>query len=142
MLIGPEGMAGLVLPTGIATDKTTAPFFVDLVERRQMVTVLDLENEEKLFPGVTNRVAFCLFTMAGRALADEYPHVRLAFRARRPDQLDAREFTLDAEGFRRINPNTGTAPVCESPAHLAVLEGVHERVPLLWRRAVRDERNP
>jgi hypothetical protein len=39
-LIGPEGMAGLVLPTGIATDKTTAAFFSDLVETRQMVAAL------------------------------------------------------------------------------------------------------
>jgi hypothetical protein len=132
-LIGPKGMAGLVLPTGIATDKTTSEFFSDLVEQRQMVAVLDMENEEKLFPAVTNRVAFCLFTMAGRDLAEGYPAVRLAFRARRPDQLDAREFTLDADGFKRINPNTRTAPVCESPEHLRVLEGVHERVPLLRR---------
>ncbi|WP_063783687.1 Eco57I restriction-modification methylase domain-containing protein [Streptomyces sp. XY152] len=132
-LIGPDGMAGLVLPTGIATDKTTATFFSDLVAKRQMVAVLDMENEEKLFPAVTNRVAFCLFTMAGRDLAKHYPVVRLAFRARRPDQLDAREFTLDEEGFKRINPNTRTAPICESSQHLRLLEEVHERVPLLRR---------
>lgn len=132
-LIGPEGMAGLVLPTGIATDKTTGPFFVDLVKQRQMVAVLDMENEEKLFPAVTNRVAFCLFTMAGRDLAEHHEVVRLAFRARRPDQLDAREFTLGEEGFARINPNTGTAPICESPEHLRLLEGLM-RVPILWSR--------
>ncbi|GGT39537.1 Eco57I restriction-modification methylase domain-containing protein [Streptomyces chromofuscus] len=132
-LIGPEGMAGLVLPTGIATDKTTAPFFSDLVETRQMVAVLDMENEEKLFSAVHNQYRFSLFTMAGRDLTRHYPAVRLAFRARRPDQLDAREFTLDEEGFKRINPNTRTAPVCESRSHLLVLDGVHDRVPLLRR---------
>ncbi|MDX3090697.1 N-6 DNA methylase [Streptomyces sp. ME02-6978a] len=132
-LIGPEGMAGLVLPTGIATDKTTAQFFADLVEKRQMVAVLDMENEEKLFPAVTNRVAFCLFTVAGRNLAERYPVVRLAFRARRPDQLDAREFTLDEEGFKRVNPNTQTAPICEGPEHLRVLKQLMQK-PLLWSR--------
>ncbi|MFJ2020601.1 Eco57I restriction-modification methylase domain-containing protein [Streptomyces nodosus] len=131
-LIGPEGMAGLVLPTGIATDKTTAVFFSDLVERRQMVTVLDLENEEKLFPAVTNRMAFCLFTMAGRDLAEHYPVVRLAFRARRPDQLDSREFTLGSEGIAQVNPNTRTAPICESLDHLRVLNKLHAK-PLLRR---------
>ncbi|SFL22635.1 Eco57I restriction-modification methylase domain-containing protein [Streptomyces pini] len=132
-LIGPEGMAGLVLPTGIATDKTTAPFFADLVEKQQLVTVLDMENEEKLFPAVHNQYRFSLFTTAGCALAEKYPYVRLSFRARRPDQLDAREFVLDAEGFARVNPNTRTAPICESPEHLRVLEKIHERVPLLRR---------
>ncbi|MFE7234466.1 Eco57I restriction-modification methylase domain-containing protein [Streptomyces sp. NPDC001231] len=132
-LIGPEGMAGLVLPTGIATDKTTAPFFSDLVEKRQMVAVLDFENEEKLFPAVHHSYRYCLFTVAGRDRAAETSEVRLAFRARRPDQVDARIFSLDADGFARINPNTGTAPVCESPEHLRVLEGVQERVPVLRR---------
>lgn len=135
MLVGPEGMVGLVLPTGIATDKTTSAFFSDLVERRQLGTVLDLENEEKLFADVHNQYRFCLFIFGG--VAGAFEHVRLAFRARRPDQLDAREFTLDAEGFRRINPNTRTAPVCESPEHLEVLEEVHRRVPVLWDRTGR-----
>ncbi len=136
-LLSPEGMSGLVLPTGIATDKTTSGFFRDLVEKRQLVTVLDLENEEKLFPAVTNRVAFCLFTVCGPAL--QYERVRLAFRARRPDQLDDREFTLDAEGFKHINPNTWTAPVCEGPDQLRVLEGIHRRVPVLWAKGKGSE---
>ncbi|MEU5638398.1 Eco57I restriction-modification methylase domain-containing protein [Streptomyces milbemycinicus] len=133
-LIGPEGMAGLVLPTGIATDKTTAAFFSDLVEKRQVVTVLDFENEEKLFPAVHHSYRFCLFTVSGRDRVGETREVRLAFRARRPDQVAAREFTLDSEGFARINPNTRTAPVCESSEHFRVLEEVHRRVPVLLRR--------
>ncbi|MFC9914265.1 Eco57I restriction-modification methylase domain-containing protein [Streptomyces sp. NPDC127197] len=139
MLLGPEGMSGLVLPTGIATDKTTSGFFADLVDRRQLVTVLDMENEEKLFPDVHNQYRFCLFTVSGSAL--RYEWTRLAFRARRPDQLDKREFTLNATGFRDINPNSLTSPVCESPEHLRVLRGIHERVPVLWRR-VGGEDNP
>ncbi|MEU8506285.1 hypothetical protein AB0C40_16505 [Streptomyces brevispora] len=100
-----------------------------------------MENEEKLFADVHNQYRFCLFTFGGSAC--EYERVRLAFRARRPDQLDAREFTLDAEGFRRINPNSRTAPVCESPEHLRVLEDVHLRTPVLWDKSVgATEANP
>ncbi|MEV5551834.1 DNA methyltransferase [Streptomyces sp. NPDC052309] len=140
-LLAPQGLSGLVLPTGIATDLTTARFFGDLVERRQLVAVLDMENEEKLFPDVTNRYSFCLFTICGPGRRQE--RARLAFRARRPDQLDARTFELDAEGFRDINPNTRTSPVCDSREHLAVLRGIHERVPVLWEKAgTGGERNP
>ncbi|MBF8173357.1 SAM-dependent DNA methyltransferase [Streptomyces olivaceus] len=139
MLLAPEGVTGLVLPTGIATDKTTSVFFADLVERRQLATVLDLENEEKLFADVHNQYRFCLFTFGGSGR--NYERVRLAFRARRPDQLDAREFELDAAGFARINPNSKTAPVCESPEHLRVLQAIHERVPLLWRKAQGEQEN-
>ncbi|MDO0932020.1 N-6 DNA methylase [Streptomyces sp. DG2A-72] len=139
MLLAPEGMSGLVLPTGIATDKTTSDFFADLVDRRQLVTVLDMENEEKLFPDVHHSYRFCLFTVSGPRQCQEL--VRLAFRARRPDQLDSRSFTLNRAGFRRINPNTRTAPVCESPDHLRVLEDMHKSAPVLWLRGV-TEGNP
>ncbi|WP_149824237.1 Eco57I restriction-modification methylase domain-containing protein [Streptomyces tailanensis] len=139
MLLAPEGMSGLVVPTGIATDKTTSGFFADLVDRQQLVTVLDMENEEKLFPDVHHSYRFCLFTVSGPALSSG--RTRLAFKARRPDQLDKREFTLDTSGFRAINPNSRTSPVCESPEHLRVLLGIHKRVPVLWRR-VGGEENP
>ncbi|MGW6512857.1 Eco57I restriction-modification methylase domain-containing protein, partial [Streptomyces niveus] len=138
-LLSPEGMAGLVLPTGIATDLTPAAFFSDLVERRQLNTVLDMENEEKLFPAVHNQYRFCLFTFSGPA--GEHERVRLAFRARRPDQLDAREFTLDAEGFRRINPNSRTAPVCEGRDHFRVLNTMHVQGMVLRNRSI-DQGNP
>ncbi|MFJ2745607.1 Eco57I restriction-modification methylase domain-containing protein [Streptomyces sp. NPDC087440] len=133
MLMGPEGMAGLVLPTGIATDKTTSGFFSDLVERRQLNTVLDLENEEKLFADVHNQYRYCLFTYGGPA--NKRDRARLAFRARRPDQLDSREFTLDAAGFRRINPNSLTSPVCESREHFEILDAMHKKASVLRNHA-------
>ena len=44
-VIGPRGRSGLVLPTGIATDATTAPFFGDLVRNAKLDSFLDFENE-------------------------------------------------------------------------------------------------
>ncbi|WP_164300243.1 DNA methyltransferase [Streptomyces sp. SID14478] len=140
-LLAPKGQSGLVVPTGIATDLTTARFFGDLVERQQLVSVLDMENEEKLFADVTNRYSFCLFTVSGPGRRHEW--ARLAFRARRPDQLDGRTFELDAAGFKAINPNTRTSPVCESPEHLRVLRGIQERIGVLWlNKGLGGERNP
>ncbi|WP_063765911.1 Eco57I restriction-modification methylase domain-containing protein [Streptomyces cellulosae] len=140
-LLSPQGMSGLVLPTGIATDEATSPFFADLLSRQQLVTVLDLENEEKLFPAVHNQYRFCLFTMAGGKNSETYKAVRLAFRARRPDQLDAREFTLSIGEFARINPNTKTAPVCESPDHARLIRQVHQRVPI-FREVAKESKSP
>ncbi|MFF4763886.1 Eco57I restriction-modification methylase domain-containing protein [Streptomyces sp. NPDC001292] len=133
MLLAPEGMAGLVLPTGIATDKTWSAFFADLVDGRQLAAVLDLENEERLFADVTNKYRFCLFTFGGSAC--EFGEVRLAFRARRPDQLDSREFPMDAEALRRINPNSLTAPVCEGPDHYRIIDEMHQASSVLWDKS-------
>lgn len=139
-LLAPPGIAGMVLPTGIATDKTTSGFFADLVKTQQLVAVLDFENEEKLFPDVHNQYRFCLLSVCGPGL--QYSQARLAFRARRPEQLDEREFSLTADGFRLVNPNTLTAPVCEGRDHLRVLVGIYRRVPVLWHRGGGIASNP
>ena len=47
-VIGPRGRSGLVLPTGIATEATTAPFFGDLVRKQQLFSCLwTSENEPR-----------------------------------------------------------------------------------------------
>ena len=51
-LIRPDGRAGIIVPTGIATDDTTKDFFGNLSETRSLVSLFDFENRDALFPGV------------------------------------------------------------------------------------------
>ncbi len=55
--------AGVILPTGIVTDATTAPFFSSLIIKKRLARVIDFENRERIFPGVYFRVKFCLLTI-------------------------------------------------------------------------------
>src|SRR5690606_4735634 len=43
-LLSGHGRLGVILPTGIATDATTAPFFRDLVQKGALVSLYDFEN--------------------------------------------------------------------------------------------------
>ena len=49
-LVNRLGRAGVIVPTGIATDVTTAPFFASLVVRDILVCFYSFENEALLFP--------------------------------------------------------------------------------------------
>jgi hypothetical protein len=136
-IISPPGRSGLVLPTGIATDATTQYFFRDLIERHALASVFDFENEEKIFPGITNRVRFCLLTVTG--WGTRVDEVRLAFRARRVTQLSEKRFSITPSDILRLNPNTGTCPVFDSPRHAEIVLAIYRRVPILWRE--QPERN-
>ena len=46
---GPTGAAGIITPTGLATDKTTAPFFADTLSNNRLYAFYDFENEAKIF---------------------------------------------------------------------------------------------
>jgi hypothetical protein len=137
-LLGPSGRSGFVLPTGIATDATTQYFFRDLIERRALASVFDFENEEKIFPAITNRVRFCLLTVTG--WGTHVDEVRLAFRARQVQQLPEKTFSITPSDILRLNPNTGTCPVFDSPRHAEIVLGIYRRVPILWRE--QPESNP
>jgi very-short-patch-repair endonuclease len=64
-LIHGGGRAGVIVPSGIATDDTTKFFFQDLMRSRSLVSLYDFENRKGLFPAVDSRVKFCLLTLRG-----------------------------------------------------------------------------
>ncbi|MCS7352467.1 MAG: hypothetical protein RMM10_13360, partial [Anaerolineae bacterium] len=112
-LLRPNGRAGIVVPTGIATDATNQAFFTELVASGRLVSLYDFENREVIFPGVHRSYKFSLLTLRGKGVngqsrqqTAEPPH--FAFFLTRADQLrdERRRFALSAEDFALLNPNT------------------------------------
>ncbi|TCD06280.1 type II DNA modification enzyme [Erythrobacteraceae bacterium CFH 75059] len=138
-LLRPGGGGGLIVPTGIATDATTAPFFGHLVASQRLAGLIDFENREKLFPAVDSRMKFCLLTLGwGVAAAD------FAFFLTDPAGLEQaeRRFTLSPAQIARINPNTRTAPVFRARADAALTAAIYDRVPVLIEEGKGPAGNP
>jgi hypothetical protein len=130
-LVRPGGRAGIVLPTGIATDDTNKHFFAHLVETGRLVSLYDFENREGIFPAVDSRYKFSLLTMRGQK--EEKAPLRFAFFLTRTDHLrdDRRIFTLDHEDFALLNPNTRTCPVFRTREDAELTKKIYRRVPVL-----------
>jgi hypothetical protein len=127
------------VPTGIATDATTAPFFAMLVESRRLARLVDFENRNAIFPSVHRSYKFCLLTL-GR---DE-GSAHFAFFLTDPAQLaePERNFTLSPEAIAAINPNTKTAPIFRSRFDADLTAKIHARVPVLIKEAKDERGNP
>ncbi len=130
LAINSRGWAGIIVPTGIATDATTAPFFGDLVEEASLVSLYDIENRKKFFP-IDSRFKFCLLTMAGMEAGTGA--FDLAFFLHTIDDLhdDDRHFTLTPEEILLINPNTKNCPIFRSKRDAEITKAVYRRVPVL-----------
>lgn len=128
-LTGETGRAGLIVPTGIATDATTAPFFGHLVSHRMLASLLSFENEEFIFPSVHHSFRFALLTISRK----ESPETHFAFYLRSPSQVSDQErnFSLSAEQISIINPNTKTAPVFRSRFDADLTAKMHSAAPVL-----------
>lgn len=130
-LLSPRGRAGIIIPTGIATDATNQFFFADLVEQGQLASLFDFENREALFPGVHRSYKFCLLTLTGSRTQTDA--TTFTFFATRTEHLrdPRRAFRLSATDIARINPNTRTLPVFRTRQDADLTRAIYERVPVL-----------
>jgi hypothetical protein len=123
------GRAGIIVPTGIATDATTQYFFKDLVTTKSLAALFDFENAKPLFEGVHRSYKFCLLTMNGRK--SQTPAAPFAFFLHDPSEIGARRFSMTPEEITLLNPNTGTCPVFRTRRDAEITLGIYRRVPVL-----------
>lgn len=131
--------AGVIVPTGIATDATTAPFFAHLVAEKRLARLVDFENSKPIFPSVHRSFKFALLTF-GRDEAQAH----FAFFLTEPAQLAEleRNFTLSPTDIAAINPNTRTAPVFRSRADAELTAKIYANAPVLIDVGKGDAGNP
>jgi hypothetical protein len=103
-----------VVPTGIAFDDFSAPFFAAMTQSGSLLSLYDFENRQPFFPSIDNRMRFCLLTLTGRGT--ERPEADYVFYASRVADLaePQRHFSLSAKDIALLNPNTRTCPTFRS----------------------------
>ena len=140
-LVKPDGMVGLLTPSGIASDKTASAFFKGVATQGRLRALYDFENRrtrygaQPFFPDVDSRFKFCAF-VASPTPTKELP-ATCAFFVQDVSELDDpdRCFPLTAEDFARVNPNTGTAPIFRTRRDAALTTAIYNRLPVLVDRS-------
>jgi hypothetical protein len=140
-----RGRAGVVVPTGIATDATTAPFFSDLVANNRLFSLHDFQTGMGFFDRIGHaRFKFCLMTLGAAGSAPE--DICFSFFSRTPEDFSnpTRHFTLSAKEIAAINPNTNTntVPVFRTSTDAGLTAKIYARVPVLIDEAKRQDGNP
>ena len=133
-LLSRSGRLGMVVPSGIAFDDSSAGFFSRMVESRALESLYDFENRARFFPAVDRRYRFCLLTLSG--LGRPHPGgARFVFYARELGELDdpARSFLLDEQDLELLNPETRTCPTFRSQRDAELCKELHRRHPLFVR---------
>ncbi|UPU43167.1 MULTISPECIES: Eco57I restriction-modification methylase domain-containing protein [Rhodococcus] len=130
-ITAPDGTAGVITPTGLATDKTTAPFFSDTLSSERLLAFYDFENEAKIFAGVHNQFRFAITAMSGSRRTAA--RARFAFYTRYLSDVAARRFDLSPSEVKLLNPNTGTVPIFRTRIDADITLGIYRRHPALIR---------
>lgn len=139
-LVRPEGMVGLLTPSGIAGDLSSSEFFRGLSTGGHIKSLYDFENRrtryglEPFFPDVDSRFKFAAMTASPkRRFGGTVCGFFLQAASERENPENA--FPVCAEDFSRVNPNTGTAPVFRTRRDMEITTGIYARCPVLHEDA-------
>ena len=143
-LAKPGGMVGLLTPSGIASDKTAAPFFRSVATEGRLKALYDFENRRTryrlppFFPDVDSRFKFCVF-VAGVTPTPE--SAVCGFFLQDASEVNDAEhcFPLTGKDFAKVNPNTGTAPIFRSRRDAELTTAIYECLPVLVNRSTDKE---
>ena len=143
-IVKPDGMVGLLTPSGIASDKTAAKFFKKIATEGRLKVLYDFENRRTrfnttpFFPDVDSRFKFCVFVASPLPVSGP---TQCAFFLQDVSELEDHDccFPMTAEDFAQVNPNTGTAAVFRSRRDAELTKGIYEHLPVLVDRSSGEE---
>ena len=139
-LIKPDGLVGLLTPSGIYADKTAARFFKTVSTNGRVGGLFDFENKKIFFKDIHASFKFCALIFGGEKR--RFDETKCAFflhdtkAVNDPDRC----FPLAPKDFTRVNPNTGTAPVFRTRRDAGITRRIYERHPVLVDRSGGEER--
>jgi hypothetical protein len=141
-LVKPGGMVGMLIPSGIASDQSSAGFFRKVTSNKQVHCVIDFFNRRYdgslFFPDVYYRFKFCAYVAGGSN--KRFESASYGFFIRDLAEIDNpdRVFPITAEEIGRINPNSGTAPIFRSRRDKEITSEIYASLPVLVDRATND----
>ena len=143
-IVKPDGMVGLLTPSGIASDKTAAKFFKKVATEGRLKVLYDFENRRTrfnttpFFPDVDSRFKFCVFVASPLVVPGP---TQCAFFLQDVSELEDHDcrFPMTARDFTQVNPNTGTAPIFRSRRDAELTKAIYGHLPVLVDRSRGDE---
>lgn len=141
-LLAPTGRAGLLVPSGIATDNTTRDFFNELMASKSLISLHDFENKAPVFPDVHRSFKFCTILFGGSEVKKS--SADFVFFARVMNDLKSknRHISLSAADLALLNPNTRTCPIFRSRRDADLTKDIYRRVPILIDESRQEGGNP
>lgn len=138
-LVKPQGVVGLLIPSGLASDQSSSEFFRSVSRAKRVHCVIDFFNKRYdgslFFPDVYYRFKFSIYVAGGAER--QFEEARYGFFIRSADEVanPERVFSITADEIAAINPNSGTAPIFRSLRDKQITSGIYSKLPVLMNRA-------
>ena len=130
-LVKPDGLIGLLTPSGIYADRSAAKFFKTVSTSGRLRGLFDFENKKIFFRDIHASFKFCALIFGGEERQPEETACAFFLRDTETIKDPDRCFPLAPEDFKRVNPNTATAPVFRTRRDAEITRSIYENHPVL-----------
>jgi hypothetical protein len=138
-LLKPDGMLGLLVPSGIGSDQSSSDFFRKISGENRLKSMIDFFNRRSdgtlFFPDVYYRFKFCAYVAGGTARTFDSAQYGFFIRDIAEISDSNRVFPISAREIEAISPNSGTAPIFRSRRDKEITSAIYGRVPVLVDRS-------
>jgi hypothetical protein len=146
-LVKPDGLVGLIVPSGISGDLGASAFFRSISTTGRLGSLLDYANRPTsgstlFFGGVDSRFKFSALVFGGSARVFAAAECGFFLTSTTDAALAEQTFTLAPADFAAVNPNSGTAPVFRTPRDAALVTAIYARVPVLADHRIVEAKRP
>ena len=138
-LLKPDGMAGLLTPSGIYADKPSIRFFKSISTRGRVGGLFDFENRKIFFKDVHGSLKFCALIFSGEERHFDQTECAFFLHDTKTIMDQDRRLVLTPSDFARVNPNTGTVPVFRTRRDADIIRRIYKRHPVLVDRSGGEE---
>jgi len=141
-IVSRNGIVGLLVPSGIATDHTTKSFFSHIISNNLLMKLFDFENKAPIFPDVHRSFKLSILIFGG--IANKFKESEFVFFAHKINDIIKKEnkISLASEDLKLLNPNTHTCPIFRTKKDAEITKSIYKRVPILIDKSGNEVRNP
>jgi hypothetical protein len=141
-LVKPEGLVGLLVPSGISGDLGASSFFRSISTTGRLGSLLDYENRGRFFEDVHRSFKFSAIAFSGAGRRFDAAECGFFLTATDDEELSRQTFPLTPADFAAVNPNSGTAPVFRSPRDADLVTSIYGRIPVLVDHRLPERERP
>ena len=134
-LVKPDGIVGLLTPSGIYADKTAARFFKSVSTSGRLASLFDFENRKTFFRDVHASFKFSAIAFGGDRRTFDQTKCAFFLHDTGSTTDSDRSFPLAPDDFAKVNPNTGTAPIFRTRRDANITRRIYEQHPVLVDRS-------
>lgn len=131
-ILSKKGFCGIIIPSGILSDKNSMPLFHNLLKERKIFEAIDYVNSRGIFPSIHKSTKFCTFIFSGSD--NKFENAKMSFYNTNIDldKIKKRQILVSFDSLYKISPNTKNCLIVGSNEEYLLIYKIYRSATIIY----------